>query len=184
MSSAQVVMPTRQGRASCMRSMMFSIGHSTRSIEEFRGLLVEHEVDAIADVRRVPASRRFPHFRSEDLAAALAIAGIRYTHIPELGGRRRPHPDSVNTAWHNSAFQGYADYLATPEFARGLAALLDVAAGARVALVCAEAVWWRCHRRLVADVLVVRGFPVEHILGPGSTVSHALPTFARVDGVS
>ena len=166
-----------------MASVIFTIGHSTRPIDTFLELLSQHGVAAIADVRRFPGSRRFPQFGAALLPQALGTAGISYTHLPELGGRRRPRPDSVNTAWRNAAFRGYADYLTTPEFDTGLAALLALAAQAPLALLCAEALWWRCHRRLIADVLVVRGYPVEHILGPGPTVGHQLPPFARSEGL-
>ncbi len=165
-----------------MPSVIFSVGHSTRPLDAFLGLLMEHGVEAIVDVRRFPGSRRFPQFSAEALPVALRRAAIRYTHMPELGGRRRPRPDSVNTAWRNSAFRGYADYMLTPDFAVGLNALLALAAQTRLALLCAEALWWRCHRRLIADVLVVRGYVVEHIHGAGSTVRHQLPSFAHLDG--
>ncbi len=165
-----------------MPSVIFSVGHSTHPLDAFVGLLAAHSVEAIADVRRFPGSRRFPQFSAEALPVALQRVEIRYMHVPELGGRRRPRPDSVNTAWRNSAFRGYADYMRTPDFAVGLNALLALAAQTRVALLCAEALWWRCHRRLIADVLVVRGYLVEHIHGPGSTVRHQLPPFARLDG--
>ena len=160
---------------------IFSIGHSTRSLDAFLGLLAAYSVAGIADVRRFPGSRRVPHFAASRLAAALQEITIAYLHFPELGGRRRPHPDSPNLAWHNDAFRGYADYLTTPAFATGLDRLLAFAAGRRIAFLCAEALWWRCHRRLIADVLVVRGYSVEHILGPGATVEHHLAPFARLD---
>ena len=166
-----------------MRPVIFSVGHSTHPLAAFLALLTAHGVEMVVDVRRFPASQRFPHFNAAHLAAALQTASMGYTHLPVLGGRRRPRPDSSNTAWRHPAFRGYADSLATPAFAAGLAALLALVAQTRVALLCAEALWWRCHRRLIADVLVVHGYPVEHILGVGPSVSHQLPPFARVEGM-
>ncbi len=162
---------------------IFSIGHSTRSFNEFLGLLTQHGVTAIVDVRRFPGSRRSPHFGLAHLPAALQCAGIDYAHLPELGGRRPALPDSPNTAWRNVAFRGYADYMATPEFAAGLTALLGIAARTCTAMLCAEALWWRCHRRLIADALLVCGYPVEHILRSGVTVPHHLPPFAHLTGL-
>ncbi len=165
-----------------MRPVIFSVGHSTHPLAAFLALLTAHGVEMVVDVRRFPASQRFPHFNAAHLAAALQTASMGYTHLPVLGGRRRPRPDSSNTAWRHPAFRGYADYLATPEFARGLAALLDVAAGARVALMCAEAVWWRCHRRLIADLLVARGHEVVHLLRPHEARHHRLSDVAEARG--
>ena len=162
---------------------IFTIGHSTHPVEAFLSLLRRHRVAALVDVRRFPGSRRYPQFGPAHLPPALQEAGIGYTHLPQLGGRRRALPDSVNTAWRNAAFRGYADHLATPEFAAGLTALQTLAAEARIALLCAEALWWRCHRRLIADALIVRGYSVEHILASGSTVMHHLTPFARLDGM-
>ena len=166
-----------------MEPGIFTFGHSTHQVDELVGLLRRHNVAALVDVRRFPGSRRYPQFGPVLLPSALQAAGIRYTHLPELGGRRRASPDSVNTAWRNAAFRGYADHLATPEFAAGLDALLGLAAETRIALLCAEALWWRCHRRLIADALVVRGYSVEHILASGATVMHQLTPFARLDGL-
>ena len=165
-----------------MAPVIFSVGHSTRPPDERLDLLTQHGVAAIADVRRFPGSRRFPQFDSGQLAAALERIGICYMHFLELGGRRRSRAGGPNTAWRNGAFRGYADHMATPEFAAGLAALLALGAEAQVALLCSEALWWRCHRRLIADVLIVRGHPVEHILGRGPTIRHQLPPFACVEG--
>jgi len=159
---------------------IWTIGHSTRTLDEFTGLLAAHGVRSLVDVRTYPGSRRFPHFNQEALAAGLAEAGIAYTHLPELGGRRRPRPDSHNTAWRNDAFRGYADYMETPEFAAGLDRLLAIAAKHSTAIMCAEAVWWRCHRGLIADALKARGVTVLHIEGPGPAAEHPYTSAARV----
>ena len=145
--------------------MIWTIGHSTRTLEEFIGLLQAQEIRVVADVRHYPGSRRVPHFNKEPLAKSLAAAGIEYVHLPELGGRRRARVDSPNTAWRNEAFRGYADYMMTPAFRTGIERLLDLAGRSRTAILCAEAVWWRCHRGLIADDLKVAGHEVTHILG-------------------
>ena len=147
-----------------MTATLWTIGHSTRSWEEFLGLLDMHGIEAIADVRRFPGSRRHPWFASEAMAAALPGRGLDYRWLPQLGGRRRVQPGSPNGAWRNEAFQGYADHMASAEFAEGLARALELADRRRTALMCAEAVWWRCHRRLVSDLLVHRGREVLHII--------------------
>ena len=144
-------------------SRLWTIGHSTRSLDEFLALLRAHGITHVADVRRFPGSRKYPHFGSETLAAALASAGIGYTHMPELGGRRAPRPDSPHTAWRNASFRGYADYMDTPEFADAVTRLADVAGRERVAIMCAEAVWWRCHRSMIADWFTANGWRVMHI---------------------
>lgn len=162
---------------------IWTIGHSTRSLEEFLELLAPHGIEAIADVRRYPGSRRLPHFSKDAFAASLAEARIGYAHFPELGGRRSPRPDSPNTAWRNAAFRGYADYMATDEFRAGIARLLELAHRDRTAYMCAEALWWQCHRRLISDLLKALGHEVIHILGPGKTEIHPLTPPARiVDG--
>ena len=165
-----------------MRDPIYTIGHSTHPIDTFVGLLRAHGVEQIADVRLIPKSARYPHFALERLAPALEAAGIRYRHFRELGGRRRPRPDSVNTAWRVEAFRGYADYMATEAFADGLDRLLGIACGLRTAILCAEAVWWRCHRGLIADALCSLGLEVVHILGPGSTSLHPYTAAARIIG--
>lgn len=162
------------------RTVIYTIGHSTRTIEEFLELLREHEIRTLADVRRFPGSRRYPQFGSEALARALAQAGIAYRHVEALGGRRRPRPDSPNDAWRNPQFRGYADHMDTPEFGSALAALLQAAADSRLAIMCAEAVPWQCHRQLISDALVARGVRVVHILEPGKTSDHELSEHARV----
>ena len=165
-----------------MSETVYTVGHSTRSLDELLGLLRGHDVGIVADVRTVPKSRRHPQFGHEALADALGRAGLRYVHLPELGGLRRPRPDSPNGGWRNASFRGYADHLATDAFAHGLAELLALAAEGPVAAMCAEAVPWRCHRSLIADALLVRGVVVEHIVGPGPRRPHRLTPFARVDG--
>jgi uncharacterized protein (DUF488 family) len=161
---------------------VYSIGHSTRPLDEFLGLLRAHGVTHVVDTRTVPRSRRNPQYNREALPEALRPAGIGYAHVPGLGGLRRPRRDSVNTAWRNAGFRGYADYMQTPEFAESLQALIALAARAQVAVMCAEAVPWRCHRSLIADALTVRQVPVEHILD-GGRHHHRLTPWARVDGV-
>lgn len=165
-----------------MAGTIWTVGHSTRSAEAFIALLRAHAIDAIADVRRFPGSRRWPWFASEALAAALAAAGIDYRWVPALGGRRRPVAGSPNGAWRNASFQGYADHLASAEFAGGLTEVRALADTRRTALMCAEALWWQCHRRLIADVLVHRGVEVMHIMGEGQPQAHALHESARAAG--
>lgn len=164
------------------RPLILTIGHSTRSFEEFLQLLQAHGVTHLVDVRTVPRSRRNPQFNRETLPQALEPAGIAYTHLLGLGGLRRPRPDSPNTGWRNESFRGYADYMQTAEFASSLEALTNLAENDRIALMCAEAVPWRCHRSLIADALTVRGYPVEHILSPTRRQPHTLTPFAQVDG--
>ena len=160
---------------------IWTIGHSTRTLEEFLGLLSEYRIEAIADVRRFPGSRRYPYFASDALAATLPAHDIAYQWIPKLGGRRKVQPGSPNTAWRNASFQGYADYTATAEFADGLAELLKLAASRRTALMCAEAVWWRCHRSIIADVLKLRGIEVIHIIDATHTTVHPYTSPARIE---
>jgi uncharacterized protein (DUF488 family) len=159
---------------------IWTIGHSTRTFEEFLALLADHRVGAIADVRRFPGSRRHPWFASEALADSLPAAGIEYAWVPQLGGRRRVVPGSTNTGWRNASFQGYADHLGSAEFAEGLGIALALAARKRTALMCAEAVWWRCHRALISDVLKLRSLEVLHILGAGKASPHPYSSAARV----
>ena len=159
----------------------FTIGHSTHPIERFLDLLRTHRIEAIADVRRYPGSRRNPQFGADALASSLAAAAIEYALLgDELGGRRAARPDSVNAAWTVAAFRGYADHMDTPEFAGGLARLEGLAAQRRTAVMCAEGHWSRCHRRLIADALVARGVRVIHILPDGRSEEHRLTPFAVV----
>jgi uncharacterized protein (DUF488 family) len=160
---------------------LWTIGHSTRTLEEFLALLAAYRIEAVADVRRFPGSRRWPQFARDALAASLPAHGIGYQWFPQLGGRRRARPDSPNTAWRNAAFRGYADHLASAEFAEGLAALLAFAARQRTAIMCAEAVWWRCHRSIIADVLKQRGIEVVHILDLQHAVVHPWTSAAQVE---
>ena len=153
---------------------LWTVGHSTRSIEDFIALLIENGVDTVADIRRIPASRRYPHFGQQALGAALTARGLRYDHILELGGRRRPRPDSPNTGWRHEAFRGYADYMSTTAFQTGIERLRDLATQRPTAFMCAEALWWQCHRRLVADWLTAAGHGVTHIMEPGKTEVHRL----------
>lgn len=159
---------------------VFTVGHSTRPIEDFLDLLAGHDIELLVDVRRFPGSRRLPQFASEALAASLATRGIAYRWLPELGGRRRPDPDSPNLGWRHPAFRAYADYLETEPFAEGLFELLMLAEGLRTAIMCAEVLWWRCHRRLISDVLVSLGAEALHIgAGPGAE-PHRLAAPARL----
>jgi uncharacterized protein (DUF488 family) len=162
--------------------VIYSIGHSTRSIDAFIALLKAHGVTRLADIRSIPRSRRHPHFSLESLSVSLPAAGIAYRHFPGLGGLRKPRPDSDNTAWRHAGFRGYADYMQTPAFDASLASLTEYASDAVGVLMCAEAVWWRCHRQLVADALVARGVTVRHIASATSAPSHELTGFARVIG--
>jgi len=204
---------------------IFTIGHSTRSLDDFIALLHSHGINRLADIRTVPKSRRHPHFAGDALARSLPAEDVAYRHFPGLGGLRKPKRDSTNTGWRHEGFRGYADYMQTAEFARALEELIDCARGgperaapqldndvmrveratpqlhedvaraegavppgnvarafqARVAIMCAEALWWRCHRQLVADALVARGIEVRHIASASSAPLHTLTDFARVD---
>lgn len=161
---------------------IYTIGHSTRSFEELADALHAAGVEVLADVRTVPRSRRNPQFNSDALGPALRARRIRYVHLPELGGLRKARKESLNTAWRNASFRGYADYMLTPEFETGLAKLRALSEGTTVALMCAEAVPWRCHRSLIADVLTVRGAEVLHITGAHHTSPHRMTPFALVEG--
>jgi uncharacterized protein (DUF488 family) len=159
---------------------IWTIGHSTLSIEDFIGALSSFAIQALADVRSYPGSRRYPQFNKESLRNALAAAEIEYLHLPELGGRRRARPDSTNMAWRNETFRGYADYMETQEFEAGINRLLSIAAERRTAIMCAEAVWWRCHRSLISDYLKAEGIRVIHILGAGKSQEHPFTSAARI----
>lgn len=159
---------------------LFGIGHSTHALDAFVRLLVAHGITQLADVRTVPRSRRWPHFGSDQLAASLPAHGIDYAHLSALGGWRRPLQDSPNSAWRSASFQGYADYALTGDFADGLRELCDLATSRPTAMMCSEGLWWRCHRRLVADRLLAGGWDVLHIGPDGRTTSHELPEFAAV----
>jgi uncharacterized protein (DUF488 family) len=162
---------------------IWTVGHSTHPLEVFLDLLAAARIDALADIRRFPGSRRHPQFSHERLAGTLPRHGIRYEWFEALGGRRSARPDSVNTAWRNAAFRGYADYMQTAGFEAALDGLIALARGARTAIMCAEAMWWQCHRSLVADALTARGVAVQHIMGPAKVTPHNLTAPARiVDG--
>jgi uncharacterized protein (DUF488 family) len=159
---------------------IFTIGHSTRSADDFVALLHRSGVHRVYDIRAFPGSRRYPQFNSDTLAERLRLEGIAYEHHPELGGRRRPSPDAPPTAWRNEAFRGYAQYMRTDAFRRAIDHLIAVGAEANTAIMCSEAVPWRCHRNLVSDALVARGVDVQHILD-SKTSPHALTSFAVIE---
>jgi uncharacterized protein (DUF488 family) len=160
---------------------VWTVGHSTRTASEFSDVLTVHGIELVIDVRRFPGSRRLPHFAAATLEQDLAKAGILYHGIPALGGRRRPLPGSVNDAWRHPAFRGYADYVSTEPFAEGLIELLMLAGGARTAIMCAELLWWRCHRRLIADVLVSLHIDVLHIRDENVAEPHRLAPPGRLE---
>lgn len=163
-----------------MHSTIWTIGHSTRSLDEFLGLLTHYEIEGVADVRRFPGSRRQPQYTEAALRASLTKHGIAYRWLPKLGGRRRSLPDSPNIAWRNVSFRGYADHIASAEFSEGLNEFLEFSAHLRTTLMCAETVWWRCHRALIADVLRIRGVEVIHILDANHAVTHPFTSPARI----
>ena len=160
--------------------VIYTIGHSTHPAEQFLALLRAHEVRQVADIRTVPKSRCHPHFNSDALDAFLHAHGIVYRHFPSLGGLRKPRPDSVNSGWRHPSFRGYADHMATAEFSAGVDALLEFSRAATTTVMCAEAVWWQCHRQLLADALLAQRVPVRHIIGPGDAKPHRLSEFAQV----
>lgn len=159
---------------------IWTVGHSTRAADEFKQLLTSHSITTLADVRSFPGSRRYPHFNKPELARSMEAAGINYQHNPQLGGRRRPSPDSKNTAWKNASFRAYADHMETAEFKEGLDALLAFAVAGNTTIMCAEALWWRCHRSLIADYLKANGVEVIHIVGEKKTESHPYTPAARI----
>jgi uncharacterized protein (DUF488 family) len=163
---------------------VLTIGHSTRAEAEFIAMLRAHEVTLLVDVRKMPKSRYNPQFNIENLQVALQKAGIEYCHMPELGGLRHPRPDSANTGWRNASFRGYADYMQTPAFAAAVKELMRIAEGRRAAVMCAEALPWRCHRSMIADALTARGETVEHILSENKRSPHELTKFAVVEGTT
>jgi uncharacterized protein (DUF488 family) len=165
-----------------MSSEIYTIGHSTRSLEELIELLQAFEIAVLVDVRTIPRSRRNPWFNKEALPSALAARHIRYVHLPELGGLRQPRPDSPNSAWQNESFRGYADYMQTEGFEAGIAKLAALTSDGKLALMCAEAVPWRCHRSLIADALSARGTVVQHITSKTRAAPHRVTPFARVEG--
>jgi uncharacterized protein (DUF488 family) len=162
---------------------IWTVGHSTRSGEEFGQILSAHGIEVLVDVRSFPGSRRYPQFNRVALAESLENIGIKYRHEPRLGGRRTPRADSHNTAWRNASFRAYADHMETDDFRKGVEDLLELAASARVAVMCAEALWWRCHRSLISDYLKAAGHAVVHIVDQTKTEDHPFTSAARiVDG--
>ena len=166
-----------------VQATVFTIGHSTRPLAEFIEMLRSHGVERVVDVRSIPRSRHNPQFNRETLARHLRAARIGYLHLKKLGGLRHAKADSANVGWHNPSFRGFADYMQTDEFLAGLARLEKLAAGKPTAIMCAEAVPWRCHRSLIADALLVRDFVVEDILSVARTQEHEITPFARVRGL-
>jgi uncharacterized protein (DUF488 family) len=162
--------------------LVMTIGHSTRTFEEFIGLLQVHGATRVVDVRTVPRSRHNPQFNMASLPGSLKKAGLGYMHLPGLGGLRHARRDSLNLGWHNASFRGYADYMQTPEFAQSLDELIQLASQERIVLMCAEAVPWRCHRSLIADALLVRGIRTEHIMSATRRQVHTLTPFAKARG--
>ncbi|HJU03683.1 MAG TPA: DUF488 domain-containing protein [Nitrospiraceae bacterium] len=162
-------------------STIWTIGHSTRPIEEFIGWLKTHGVECLVDVRAIPYSRRHPQFHTSALSTSLKKTGIEYHHLPSLGGRRKSHVESPNSGWRNAGFRGYADYMQTQDFWTGLENLMEIGQQIRTVIMCAEAVPWRCHRSLIADALVSRGWTVRHILSPTKADSHVMTSFARIE---
>jgi len=167
-------------RASAM--VVYTVGHSVHPIEEFIQILQAYRIRLLVDVRTIPKSRRNPQFNRENLPGSLQTAGIQYRHLPGLGGLRHPRKDSLNTGWRNASFRGYADYMQTPEFGENLNQLMELAASVPTAIMCAEAVPWRCHRSLIADALVARGIAVTEILSATKSQPHTLTPFAIVEG--
>jgi uncharacterized protein (DUF488 family) len=173
--------PASAGLGAADVRTIFTVGHSTRTLDALVALLARNGVTQLADVRTVPKSRRHPQFVREALAESLPRAGVTYRHFAGLGGLRKPRPDSANTAWRNESFRGYADYMQTPPFALALDELIAWA-GPPTAIMCAEAVWWQCHRQLIAAALVARGVEVRHVVSTAAPELHKLTEFARVEG--
>lgn len=159
---------------------LYTVGHSNRAAGEFIGLLLKNGIEVLADVRKLPGSNKYPHFNQDELASLLTGTGIRYVYLKELGGRRRQNKESRNTAWRNKSFRAYADYMETERFRRGVEDLLGYARQGRTAIMCSEAVWWRCHRALVADYLKSFGVTVYHIMGVTAARPHPYTSAARV----
>jgi uncharacterized protein (DUF488 family) len=171
----------RASSFSVLVSRIWTIGHSTRDIDDFIAALEANGIKLVADVRMLPGSKRYPQFNKGALSSSLEKVGIHYEHFPELGGRRKPKADSRNTAWRNAAFRGYADYMETDEFGKGMDRLVQLAEECGpTAIMCAEAVWWRCHRSLIADYLKVRGVEVIHIINEKTTEPHPFTSAATI----
>jgi uncharacterized protein (DUF488 family) len=163
-----------------MQKTIYTIGHSTRPLSEFIELLQSFSIVTLADVRSYPGSRRYPHFNKEELSMSLPAKDIFYQHIPRLGGRRKPVPHSKNTAWKNDSFRGYADYMETDEFKKGIDELIKAGSANRAAFMCSEAVWWRCHRSMIADYLKINGWEVLHIINNKKADEHPYTSAATV----
>lgn len=159
---------------------IWTVGHSTRTLDEFLALLAANQIEALADVRRFAGSRKFPHFGGKVLRDSLAAVGVDYVPFPELGGRRHPRADSQNTIWRNESFRAYADYMETGEFRMGIERLLELARRRRTVIMCSEAVWWRCHRSMIADYLKANGVCVQHILSATQNKQHPYTSAAQV----
>lgn len=164
--------------------LVCTIGHSNRPIEVFLELLAANDIECVVDIRTVPKSRHNPQFGQDQLPKSLADASIGYRYVQELGGLRHARPNSPNSGWRNKSFRGYADHMQSAEFAQGMEQLVELVQRQRCAMMCAEAVPWRCHRSMVADALLVRGYVVEHIIGPKGRKRHTLTPFAVVDGLT
>ena len=160
--------------------VIYTIGHSNREIDEFIELLKNNEIEALIDVRKLPGSRKYPHFNQDELSNSLNAADILYIYLEQLGGRRKPNKDSMNTIWENKSFQAYADHMDTAEFHKGIDMLLEYAETKRVAIMCSEAVWWKCHRALIADYLKSIGIDVYHIMSATSNKPHPFTSAARI----
>lgn len=159
---------------------IWTVGHSTRSEDEFKEILLAHEIETLVDVRSFPGSRRYPHFNKLELSRSLESIGLVYLHLPALGGRRRVLPNSKNTAWQNSSFRAYADHMESEEFEKGIETLLELAQTKRTTVMCAESLWWRCHRSLIADFLKANGVEVIHILSAVKVETHPYTSAARI----
>jgi uncharacterized protein (DUF488 family) len=166
-----------------LEPLICTIGHSTHPLDEFVNLLKTNEVTHVLDVRSVPRSRHNPQFNKETLPGALQAVGIKYTHMPGLGGLRRANKDSINGGWRNMSFRGYADYMQTPEFVENVKQVMELAVHERCVLMCAEAVPWRCHRSLIAEALILRGARVEDIISTYGRKLHSVTPWARTDGL-
>ena len=162
------------------KGTVWTVGHSTRPADQFNQILKAHQIAALVDVRSFPGSRRYPQFNKGELEQSLATGGIQYHHSPALGGRRKPNPQSKNIAWKNASFRAYADHLESEEFKKGIAELLKIARDRRTAVMCAEALWWRCHRSLIADYLKANGWEVVHIGDEVHTELHPYTSAARI----
>lgn len=171
-----------RGRAGVADLTVSTVGHSNRDIDEFLRILQAHGIEHVVDVRTAPGSRRHPQFMGDEIARTLSEHEIEYVQLKELGGFRKPGPDSPNGAWRNESFHGYADYMQTPEFEAALNRLMELAHDRNTAIMCSEAVPWRCHRSLIADALTVRGIPVRHLMSARAANRHTLTSFASVDG--